>query len=70
LDIKVVLKAPKLEGNDLVYHVEVIDGQNSLIGQENSLFIDIIGRPLTPLSFAGVARRTSRRTARRVVRRY
>jgi hypothetical protein len=28
-----------------------------------------IGRPLTPLSYAGVARRTSRRTTRRVVRR-
>jgi hypothetical protein len=28
-----------------------------------------IGRPLTPLSYAGVARRTARRTARRVVRR-
>ena len=26
----------------------------------------IIGRPLTPLSYAGVARRTARRTARRV----
>jgi hypothetical protein len=28
-----------------------------------------IGRPLTPLSYAGVARRTARRTTRRVVRR-
>lgn len=28
-----------------------------------------IGRPLTPLSYAGVARRTVRRTTRRVVRR-
>lgn len=26
----------------------------------------VIGRPLTPLSYAGVARRTARRTARRV----
>lgn len=29
----------------------------------------VIGRPLTPLSYAGVARRTARRTARRVARR-
>lgn len=29
----------------------------------------IVGRPLTPLSVAGVARRTSRRTTRRVMRR-
>lgn len=28
-----------------------------------------IGRPLTPMSYAGVARRTSRRTARRTTRR-
>jgi len=27
----------------------------------------VIGRPLTPVSYAGVARRTSRRTARRTV---
>jgi hypothetical protein len=25
----------------------------------------VVGRPLTPISYAGVARRTSRRTARR-----
>lgn len=29
----------------------------------------IRGRPATPLSYAGVARRTSRRTTRRVIRR-
>ena len=45
-------------------------------GALSSLKLDIgtpaearIGRPLTPLSYAGVARRTSRRTTRRVVRR-
>jgi hypothetical protein len=27
----------------------------------------VVGRPLTPLSYAGVARRTSRRTARRTM---
>lgn len=27
----------------------------------------VVGRPLTPVSYAGVARRTSRRTARRTV---
>ena len=29
----------------------------------------VVGRPLTPGSYAGVARRTSRRTTRRVIRR-
>jgi len=30
----------------------------------------VVGRPLTPVSYAGVARRTARRTTRRVERRY
>lgn len=30
----------------------------------------VVGRPLTPVSYAGVARRTSRRTARRTATRY
>lgn len=30
----------------------------------------VIGRPLTPVSYAGMARRTSRRTARRTSARY
>ena len=29
----------------------------------------VVGRPLTPVSYAGVARRTARRTTRRVERR-
>jgi hypothetical protein len=53
----VVLKSPRLEDGNLVYDVKVLDGDKSAKGGECSLFIDIIGRPLTPLSFAGVARR-------------
>lgn len=34
-------------------------------GDASSLFIDIIGRPLTPLSVGGVRRRTRRRVFRR-----
>jgi hypothetical protein len=30
-----------------------------------STALAVVGRPLTPVSYAGVARRTSRRTARR-----
>ena len=65
----VELKNPRLEGGNLIYDVEVLDGDKSATGSECSLFIDIIGRPRTPLSFAGVARRAGRRTARRVIRR-
>ena len=35
-------------------------------GGPNSLFIDIIGRPLSPVSVAGVARREDRRERRRL----
>ena len=31
-----------------------------------SLFVDPVGMPLTPVSVAGVARRTTRRTVRRM----
>ena len=49
----------------LVYDVEVLEGNASAVGEASSLFIDVIGRPLTPLSFAGATRRVARRTARR-----
>jgi len=65
-DIAVILYAPRLEGKDLVYNVEVLDGNAAVTGEASALFIDVIGRPLTPLSVAGVARRTTRRTVRRV----
>jgi len=32
-------------------------------GKDVSVFIDVIGMPLTPVSYAGVARRTYRRAA-------
>ncbi len=64
-DITVVLTEPKLERADLVFNVEVLDGSTSINGGAVALFIDVIGRPLTPLSVAGVARRTTRRTMRR-----
>ena len=57
----VVLRDPKLEGEDLHYTVEIVDGDMPASGAEASLFIDIIGMPLTPLSYAGVARRSYRR---------
>ena len=59
----VELKNPVLSGNDLTYDVRVLKGQLPANGQASSLFIDIIGMPFTPMSFAGVARRTARRSA-------
>jgi hypothetical protein len=60
-DVVVVLSEPRFEEGDLVFNVSVLDGNPELTGAANSLFIDIIGRPLTPVSMAGVARRTTRR---------
>lgn len=57
----VVLHEPRFEGADLIYDVEVIGGHDSIEGGFTSLFIDIIGMPMTPLSFAGVHRRWRRR---------
>lgn len=59
--IVVVLKDPVLEGDNLSYAVDVLQGDMPAEGTEVSVFIDIIGRPLTPLSFAGVDRRAYRR---------
>ena len=62
-DAVVVLKNPKLEGDRLTFDVDVLEGDLAGADGPASLFIDIIGRPLTPLSFAGVARRTAYRGA-------
>ena len=60
-EIVVVLTEPRLEDGDLIYNVQILDGASAATGGGSSLFIDIIGRPLTPMSMAGVARRTTRR---------
>jgi hypothetical protein len=62
-DAVVVLKSPKLDGDRLTFAVDVLEGDLAGADGPASVFIDIIGRPLTPLSFAGVARRTAYRGA-------
>ncbi len=66
-DIVVVLQNPKLKGSQLTYTIKVLDGKVPSHGGACALFIDTIGRPLTPLSYAGTARRVARRTTRRAV---
>lgn len=63
LDAVVTLTTPTLAGDDLTFDVAVLEG--SLDGADGpaSVFIDIIGMPFTPLSFAGAARRTAYRGA-------
>jgi hypothetical protein len=62
-DAVVELTSPKLDGDKLTFNVRVLEGDIADADGPASVFIDIIGRPFTPLSFAGVARRTARRGA-------
>jgi len=57
-ELVVTLRNPQFTGDDLVYDISVIKGKPPEKSGPCALFIDIIGMPLTPLSYAGVARRT------------
>jgi hypothetical protein len=61
MQIVVELQDPVLAGDNLTYTVKVLQGDVPATGANVSVFIDIIGRPLTPFSFAGAARRSYRR---------
>ncbi len=63
-DITVELMHPRFDGPDLVYDVKVLDGKQEATGEASALFIDIVGRPRTPVSVAGARRRTVRRVLR------
>src|SRR5580704_532741 len=60
-DVVVELRTPHLEGDRLTFDVRVLEGDLAGADGPAAVFIDIIGLPFTPLSFAGVARRTARR---------
>ncbi|MGH2518001.1 MAG: hypothetical protein ACRDHP_20350, partial [Ktedonobacterales bacterium] len=60
-DATVVLSDPQLTGDALTYTIEVLEGTLPVTAGPCSLFIDPIGRPLSPVSVAGVRRRQRRR---------
>jgi hypothetical protein len=60
-DVVLELRSPHLEGDKLTFDVRVLEGDLAGADGPASVFVDIIGLPFTPLSFAGVARRTARR---------
>lgn len=60
-DVVVELRIPHLEGDRLTFDVRVLEGDLAAADGPAAVFVDIIGLPFTPLSFAGVARRTARR---------
>lgn len=62
-DAVVTLRNPRMQGADLLFDVDVLEGAIAGATGAAAVFIDIIGRPLTPLSYAGVARRTASRSA-------
>jgi hypothetical protein len=59
--VVVVLQDPVLEGDVLRYNVKMLQGEVPDKGTDVSVFIDVIGMPRTPVSYAGVARRSYRR---------
>jgi hypothetical protein len=59
-DVVVELRSPRLEGDRLTFDVRVLEGDLAGADGPAAVFVDIIGLPFTPLSFAGVARRTAR----------
>jgi hypothetical protein len=59
-DVVVEIRNPKLNGTELSYDVKVLEGDMPQKGGACSLFIDVIGMPLTPVSYAGAARRAYR----------
>ena len=58
-------KRPLVRGNDMVFPIKVIDGKLPNAGETVIMFIDPIGRPMSPTSRAGVHRRHRRRAVAR-----
>ena len=54
-------KRPSVRGNDMVFPIKVIEGKLPDTGETVIMFIDPIGRPMSPTSVAGVHRRHRRR---------
>ena len=61
----VEISDPRIAGSDLSYAATVLDGALPTTADGCTLFIDPIGRPLSPVSLAGMNRRNRRRGRRR-----
>ena len=60
-EVTMTISDPQLKGDTLTYKVDILDGTLPAKAGPCSLFIDPIGRPLSPMSVAGVRRRQRRR---------
>ena len=65
-DVVVTITNPRLDGLEITYDATVLEGALPASSGPCSLFIDPIGRPLSPGSVMGVRRR-HRRRARRIL---
>jgi hypothetical protein len=63
-EVVVTLRNPSLEEDSLSYRVDVLDGTLPKSTGPCALFIDPFGRPLCPVSAAGMHRRERRRMRR------
>ncbi len=64
-DVVVVLRSPVVSDGGISYDVELLDGALPATAGPCTLFIDPLGRPLSPVSVAGMHRRDRRRNRRR-----
>jgi hypothetical protein len=60
-DAVVVIQDPHPDGDTLTYTIKVLDGTVPAATGPCALFIDPLGRPLSPVSLAGMNRRARRR---------
>lgn len=66
-DVVTVIRNPRMEGTSLSYDIEVLEGTMPAHAKGGvTLFIDPFGRPLSPVSAAGIHRRGRRRARRRL----
>ena len=60
-DCVVVLRDPKVDDDSIQYSIEQLEGSVPQSSGACTLFIDPLGRPLSPVSVAGMRRRDRRR---------
>ena len=64
-DVVTVIRNPRMDGAALSYDIEVLEGTMPAHAKGGvTLFIDPFGRPLSPVSAAGIHRRSRRRGRR------
>jgi hypothetical protein len=59
-------KRPLVNGNNMVFPIKVLEGELPNAGETVIMFIDPIGRPMSPTSVSGAHRRHHRRAVRHI----